>query len=120
MRLPMENACSACRCLPRAALCARRSASQASTGTRFADEGKTKQRLHKADPELGDAYTFIAFERHHKLALAWHLGRRTYEDTSEFMGRLAVAARGKFKEDGREETWQLSTDGWHCDLSAID
>jgi hypothetical protein len=27
--------------------------------------------------EIGDAYTFIALERHTKLILAWHLGKRT-------------------------------------------
>ena len=42
---------------------------------------KMKERLKKErgsdDPELGDAYCFVAFERHTKMVLAWHLGRRT-------------------------------------------
>src|SRR5437867_3725696 len=33
---------------------------------------------HEANtPGIGDAYTFIAIERHTKMILAWHLGKRT-------------------------------------------
>src|SRR5262249_5718219 len=37
----------------------------------------TKERRRIADPEAGDAYCWIGLERHSKLVLAWHLGRRT-------------------------------------------
>lgn len=42
---------------------------------------KTKKQQGLDDPTLGDAYTFVAFERDSKLILAWHLGRRTERDT---------------------------------------
>lgn len=45
---------------------------------------KTKNRLGKGD-EAGDAYCFVAIERYTKLILAWHLGRRTTEDTELFI-----------------------------------
>jgi IS1 family transposase/transposase-like protein len=64
---------------------------------------KTKQRLGKTDPELGDAYTFVGIERESKLALAYHMGRRTAEDTSIFMAKLSGATAGRF---------QLTTDGF--------
>ncbi len=50
----------------------------------------------------GDAYCFIAIERHSKLVLAWHLGRRTAEDTEAFTEKLDQATAGEF---------QLTTDG---------
>lgn len=33
------------------------------------------------ETRIGDAYTFIAIERHSKLVLTWHLGQRTERDT---------------------------------------
>lgn len=60
--------------------------------------------------KLGDAYTFVGFERNSKLIVAWHLGRRTAEDTWEFCKKLA---RATF-----DENFQVTTDGfaqyrWH-------
>lgn len=55
-----------------------------------------------ADPEAGDAYCFIGLERHSKLVLAWHLGRRNTWDTHDFMEKLSAATAGRF---------QLTTDG---------
>jgi hypothetical protein len=58
---------------------------------------KTKTKKGKDDPKLGDAYTFVAMERHTKLVLTWHLGRRTNADTIAFTDKLARAtaeARG--------------------------
>jgi transposase-like protein len=49
---------------------------------------KTKKRQGKDADTLGDAYTFVAFERHSKLIVAWHLGRRTARDTLLFTGKL--------------------------------
>jgi transposase-like protein/IS1 family transposase len=57
---------------------------------------KTKVEQGITDPQVGDAYTFVGFERHSKLVLSWHLGRRTAEDTGLFMGKLAGATAGRF------------------------
>jgi len=62
----------------------------------------TKERRGIADPEAGDAYCFIGLERHSKLVLAWHLGRRNTWDTHDFMEKLSAATAGRF---------QLTTDG---------
>ena len=72
---------------------------------------KTKRRLQKTDPELGDAYTFIGLERSSKLALAFHLGRRTHEDANVFAAKLDAATAGRF---------QLSTDGFNAYPAAIE
>ncbi len=64
---------------------------------------KTKARKQITDPELGDAYTFVGIERNTKLALGFHLGRRTSEDASIFMAKIAAATSGHF---------QISTDGF--------
>ncbi len=72
---------------------------------------KTKHRKHLADPELGDHYTFVGMERHSKLVLAWHLGRRTGQDTHTFCAKLDAATSGEF---------QLTTDGWHAYPGAVE
>ncbi|HSF42099.1 MAG TPA: IS1 family transposase [Thermoanaerobaculia bacterium] len=64
---------------------------------------KTKARKKLTDPELGDAYTFVGIERNTKLALGFHLGRRTSEDASIFMAKMDAATSGHF---------QISTDGF--------
>jgi transposase-like protein len=64
---------------------------------------KTKARKMNADPEMGDAYTFVGIERNTKLALGFHLGRRTSEDASIFMAKMDAATSGHF---------QISTDGF--------
>ena len=69
---------------------------------------KTKKRKEITDPELGDAYTFIGMERTSKVVLAWHLGRRTAEDTNTFMAKLASVAR---PVEGAER-FGLTTDGF--------
>jgi IS1 family transposase/transposase-like protein len=71
---------------------------------------KTKVRKGKTDAELGDAYTWIALERENKLALSWHLGRRTAADASLFMAKTAAAVTGRF---------QLTTDGFNAYPEAI-
>jgi IS1 family transposase len=55
---------------------------------------------------LGDAYTFVAFERDSKLILAWHLGRRTERDTLLFTEKIFTAV------DGTDNRIQVSTDGF--------
>lgn len=63
---------------------------------------RTRERLGK-DDEHGDCYCFVAMERHTKLVLAWHVGKRTPETTWEFADNLRFATNGRF---------QLSTDGF--------
>jgi IS1 family transposase/transposase-like protein len=72
---------------------------------------KTKTKLKLSDPNLGDAYTFVGMERHSKLVLAWHLGRRTSADTSTFTAKLSAATAGDF---------QLSTDGFNAYPMAVE
>jgi len=64
---------------------------------------KTKVEKGIADPEAGDAWTYVAFERSSKLVLCHHLGRRTAEDTERFMAKVDGATAGIF---------QLTTDGF--------
>jgi IS1 family transposase len=72
---------------------------------------KTAGRLGLSSPKVGDAYCFVGFERNSKLALAWHLGRRSTEDTYRFVEKLAKATSGGF---------QLSTDGWGAYIPATE
>jgi len=72
---------------------------------------KTKKRNKIMDPEMGDAYTFVGLERDSKLALAFHLGRRTAEDASMFSAKLAAATADRF---------QISTDGFNGYPAAIE
>src|SRR5205085_4683115 len=67
---------------------------------------KTKKRKGKDETTLGDAYTFVAFERDSKLILAWHLGRRTERDTLLFTEKIFTAV------DGTQGRIQVSTDGF--------
>lgn len=62
------------------------------------------------DDTLGDAYTFVAIERHTKLVLAWHLGRRTARHTVDFTEKLYEATSGRF---------QLTTDGFAAYPDAV-
>lgn len=71
---------------------------------------KTKTRQKDTRDGIGDAWAFIAMERHTKLILAWHLGRRTVEDTEEFTDKLAHATQGNF---------QVTTDGFSAYRDAI-
>lgn len=49
------------------------------------------------DATVGDAWCFVAFERHTKLVLAYHLGRRTSTDTEIFTEKLNQATTGNFE-----------------------
>jgi transposase-like protein/IS1 family transposase len=71
---------------------------------------KTRERFYKDQLEVGDAYCFIGLERDTKLVLAWHLGRRSKEDTYEFAHKLAAATTGNF---------QVTTDGYKPYKTAI-
>lgn len=66
---------------------------------------KTKKRQGRDDEnDLGDSYTFVGMERHTKLVLAWHLGRRTVEDTVAFTEKLAHATA--------DHSFDIYTDGF--------
>lgn len=71
---------------------------------------KTKLRLRPLDNEVGDVYCFVAIERQTKLVLAWHLGKRTTEDTEDFIDKLDKATSGFF---------QLTTDGYESYPEAV-
>ena len=64
---------------------------------------KTKARKGRDETTVGDAYTFVAIERHSKLVLAWYLGRRTARDTEAFTEKINEATAGNF---------QITTDGF--------
>ncbi len=72
---------------------------------------KTKAAKGKDEVTLGDAYTFVAIERHSKLVLAWRLGRRTERDTVAFTEKLAASTQGNF---------QVTTDGFAAYRDAVD
>jgi IS1 family transposase len=74
---------------------------------------KTKKRKGKDETTLGDAYTFVAFERDSQLILAWHLGRRSEKDTLTFTEKIFKAV------DGTENRIQVSTDGFAAYPDAI-
>jgi IS1 family transposase len=65
---------------------------------------KTKKKQGIAQDGVGDAWAFVAIERHTKLVLAWHLGRRTVEDTVAFTEKLSQATA--------DHNFQISTDGF--------
>jgi len=60
--------------------------------------------------EVGDGYCFTAIERHTKLLLAWHLGKRGGYDTYQFTQKLKEATTGPF---------QLSTDAFKPHRTAV-
>ncbi len=55
---------------------------------------KTKVRKGKVSDFIGDAYTYVAFERNTKLIVAYHLGRRTAAHTFAFTEKLFKAVDG--------------------------
>src|SRR2546425_2075565 len=72
---------------------------------------KAKGNLCKDVDTLGDAYTYVAIERNSKLILAWHLGKRSKQDTLIFIQKLRRATEGKF---------QLTTDCWPSYPDAVE
>jgi IS1 family transposase/transposase-like protein len=73
---------------------------------------KEKARLQRVYPEdgCGDAYCYTAIERGTKLLIAWHLGKRSVQDTYDFAKKLRRATSGNF---------QLTTDGFHPYRTAV-
>ena len=74
--------------------------------------GKKQRRLKPKDNRrvLGDAYCFIALERHSKLAVAWHLGKRDEPNTADFITKVRDATTG---------TFQISSDAFPAYRNAI-
>jgi len=75
-----------------------------------------KKEGHKRDheknsPGIGDAYCFVGIERHSKLILAWHLGKRDQRSTDTFIGKLRYATDGC--------RYQFTTDGFKPYISAV-
>lgn len=62
---------------------------------------KTKKRNGLDDETLGDAYTFVAVDRDTKLILAWHLGRRTAQDTGIFVEKQSPGDGNTFSINDR-------------------
>ncbi len=72
---------------------------------------KEKTRIRKDRPDVyGDVWCFTAIERHTKLILTFHVGKRTPTDTAIFADNLYFATRGRF---------QLTTDGFTPYRTAI-
>ena len=63
-------------------------------------EKKTRKGIN--DPKRGDSFCYVGIERTSKLALAYHVGRRTSPHTDAFVEKLEKATAGQF---------QLSSDG---------
>jgi transposase-like protein len=64
------------------------------------------------DPNFGDAYTFVAIERHTKLVLNFALGKRDQQTTNAFVEGLRLATAAK--------PYQLTADGFPAYPFAID
>jgi transposase-like protein/IS1 family transposase len=59
---------------------------------------RTKKKNGVDDDTLGDAWTYVAIERHSKLILAWHLcHKRTVRETVEFTEKINYATEGRFQ-----------------------
>jgi IS1 family transposase len=74
------------------------------------EKNKGPEEAH--DDSIGDAYCFVAIERHTKLILNFALGRRTQATTNAFIEGLRHATA--------PQPFQLTTDGFAPYLSAID
>ncbi len=74
--------------------------------------GKKQKRVQpQDDPNLGDAYTFVAIERHSKLILNFALGKRDQRTTDSFIEGLRHATA--------QTPFQITTDGFAPYRSAI-
>ena len=74
---------------------------------------RTAQRLEETGfgGPCGDSWCFTAVERHTKLVVAWHFGRRYLHDTEEFCRRIRTATTA--------DRFHLSTDGYQPYLPAV-
>lgn len=70
----------------------------------FVRKKRTSRRGNEADfAYIGDAWVFVAIERHTKLVLTHLLGKRTLNSTMQFMEKVAASTS--------EKRYQLTTDG---------
>ncbi|MEX2263539.1 MAG: IS1 family transposase [Bryobacteraceae bacterium] len=75
--------------------------------------GKKQRALEPGDdPSFGDAYTFVAMERHSKLVLNFALGKRNQTTTDAFIEGLRLATASN--------NFQITADGFAPYVSAID
>jgi IS1 family transposase len=73
---------------------------------------KEKQVQPEDDQNLGDAYTFVAIERHTKLVLNFALGKRNQATTDTFIEGLRLATS--------KQEFQITTDGFQPYVSAME
>ncbi len=74
--------------------------------------GKKQKALEEGDdPNFGDAYCFVAIERHTKLVLNFALGKRDQATTDIFIEGLRAATS--------PQKFQITTDGFQPYISAI-
>ena len=79
----------------------------------FVQKKEAHKRPEEAkDETIGDAYCFVALERHTKLVLAWHLGRRDRIACEDFISKLRWATS--------DHWFQVTTDGFQPYIGAID
>jgi len=71
---------------------------------------KTANKKNFVTADIGDAYCFVAIERHTKLIMAWHLSKRDGASTHEFIANVKDGTRGDF---------QLTTDGFQAYPEAV-
>ena len=72
---------------------------------------KTAKKRHVVTAGVvGDAYCYVAIERHTKLIIAWHLSRRDSPSAQEFMAKVKSGTRGHF---------QMTTDGFNAYPEAV-
>jgi IS1 family transposase len=68
------------------------------------DKTKIEKDIH--DARIGSAYTFTCIDVQSKLIVGWHLGRRTEQDATIFLEKVARAVEGGTKR------FQITTDAF--------
>ena len=71
----------------------------------------SQNRVRRHAENIGDAYTYIAFERNTKLVLAWHLGKLDTPNTVAFIRKLRAATF--------QDPFELCTDAFGSYVPAI-
>lgn len=80
--------------------------------TFVAKKERRKRGEERSREDIGDQYVFIAIERHTKLVLAWHLGRRDNPNAWDFITKVRDATA--------PQRFQLSSDAFSAYRGAID
>ncbi|HEV7643312.1 MAG TPA: hypothetical protein VGO50_05150 [Pyrinomonadaceae bacterium] len=68
---------------------------------------KTVNQREGYDEKVGSSYTFTAIESESKLIVAWHLGKRSLQDTEIFLEKVYNAV-----DNGTDNRYQVSTDAF--------